>query len=476
MHPGYELKRALCNHATLQELLFYAAVLLESVPFRSRDHQNHSVARFPNGVGLPRIPLRFVVPHHQRRCGYNGLSFDFIDFSEQAIHSWRVPLPRARETNSLFKRHIDHYKPGYLRFRLPFMGLSTPHCSHISRDGYLCASNGFYCYVINTRSHEASVFPADYLVAEPMHYSKQGNFSSDGRYWYFVRWPMSGWADLIDKRADSIPCQVGRLSLDDRKEQILLTLPYQEEVHEVACSPDDKYLVFCTFKQDLRVPYPKRSFFRAPADFRASHEAGIKLQQMVTVELSSLRYWLTELPAPVVGHFVFDPDEPGVVYVSGHNAVFHQLSAFLEGPAALVRLRIADGKTVVEGRFTDDGLFRIFQHEVFRFGNRTFLAVMSYPNHLYILNVKDMRLHKKIRVGQDVETDFTGSGNSLCHGDSGIYYTVNASEDGKYLVIGSAKNFVMFDMAREELVPLDAVLPTGFGIGSGIPHTRTWGN
>lgn len=99
---------------------------------------------------------------------------------------------------------------------------------------------------------------------------------------------------------------------------------------------------------------------------------------------------------------------------------------------------------------------------------------MSYSNQLYLLNAADLTLYGAFQIGPMVEVDFFKTGNALCEAGRNVYFTVNASEDGRYLAIGSAESFVLFDMSEEKLIPTKQCLPKDFGIGSGTPHTRTF--
>jgi hypothetical protein len=474
-HLNYYLRRVLSTRTLVHEALACKAILSEGLFARNSGGLTTDTVPFRLADEVPAAPLRFIIAHPSRNHGHPSLRFSIVDFLDKNIRSWNVPLPSTRKANALFKAHISEYRPAHLRLRLPFMGMGVPHCSHVSDSGYICSSNGFYNYIIDTQSNRARIYPEDCLTATPLHYSKQGNFSSDGRHWYFVRWPLSAWADLVDGRADTVPCQVGRILLSDLKEEILLEMDYPEETHEIACSPDDRHAVFCTFKQQLCVPYPRASFFASRHGYRVSHEAGIKLQQLVTLDLKTGRYWLAEAPAPVVGHHVFDPDDPAVFYSSAHNVVFHELNAFLEGSATLLKFRITDGQTTVEGKFSDDQFFRIFQHEIFKYNGRTYIAVMSYPRYLYILHADDLTLFRRVEISPAASVCFGDTGSALCEQSKGIYFTVNASDDGRYIAVGSDANFLMYDMAADRILSLQKHLPKGFGIGDSIPHTRTCG-
>jgi len=472
---NYLLRHYFALSPQLQKLLVYYRILAEN-------HSCHSTPTLQeDSVPLGSIPgnvaphVRFIVPHTCSRESARGISFNDVNFFDMHIRSWFVPFPPVSETNALFNRCLASYTAKHLNLRLPFMGTSSMHCAHMSETGHICASNGFYNYVIDTNSRLFRMFPEDFLESEPMFYSKQGNFSSDGCSWYFVRWPMKGWVDILEKRSDSLPCQVGRYNLQDHKEEFLLTLDFVEDVHDIACSPDDKYAVFSSLKQELVLPFPPSTYFRSLDRYQQSHQSGVKLQDVITVDLKTLTYWHTKIPAPVVGHCVFDPDEPHVFYLSAHNIVYHQLSVFLEGPGTLFRLRIERGRTLIENEYSDEDFLRIFQHEVFKYRNVTYLAVVSYTNHLYILRASDLSLYKKVRIGPPTDADFHLTGNSLCLNGGSAYFTVNASDDGRFLIMGSATNFIMFDMDNYRLIPMDSVFPAGFGQGANLPHTRTYG-
>ncbi len=472
---NYHFRRVLSTRTLFHEALTFKAILSESLLARNCCPMTTETVPFREADAVPTTPLRFIIAHVARNHSHPSLRFSIVDFLEKEVRSWNVSLPPTRKTNALFKEHVKEYRPPHLRMRLPFMGLGIPHCSHVSPAGYICSSNGFYNYIIDMRPNQARIFPENYLTAAPMHYSKQGNFSSDGLRWYFVRWPLSAWADMLDGKADTVPCQVGRISLADLKEEILLEMDYQEETHEIACSPDDRYAVFCTFKQQLCVPYPRASFFASRHGYRTSHEAGIRLQQLVTLDLKSGNHWPAEAPAPVIGHHVFDPDDPAVFYSSAHNVVFHEMNAILEGPATLLKFRITDGKTEVIEKYSDDQFFRIFQHEVFKYNGTTYVAVMSYPRYLYILYADNLRLFRRIETSPAARVCFGDTGSALCEQSKGIYFTVNASEDGRFIAIGSDAEFLVYDMAADKLMSMRNHLPKGFGIGDSIPHTRTCG-
>ena len=470
----YFLKRIFSKYKLYHILLLYAVIIMEklfSKPLGSTEVEN---VQFDKKDLLPEINLQLTVGYRSNKNGFGSLKLSIIDFYNMNIKSWIVAPPSTVKTNALFERYINRYKAQYLRLRTPFMGIGNPHCFQISKKGYFCAPNGFYTYITDTSTNRTSIFPQNFLETEPMHYSKQGSFSPDGSYWYFVRWPLMDWKRLIDGEKENVRCEVGRVRLSDLQEEIITSLDYQDEVHEIACSPDNRYLVFCTFKQDLHLPYPDKSFYKALNGYKKSHEAGgVKYQELITVDIEKKRYWSTVIPYPTIGHTVFNSKEPNIFYLASHNLVYHQQTFFVEGNASLVKMEISSDSTTIIGVYTDRELFRMYQHDVFNYKNETYIAASSFQNRIYIVYAKDMSLYKKIEVGKPVHLDFSKTGNALCSERKDIFFTLNASRDGRYIIIGSQESFMVYDMEEDRLFTLKDKLPDRVSMGLG--HARIYG-
>lgn len=471
--PTYLMNRILSRKKLVQIIALKLIMVLETFFSKKSPGGICRVKRFELSGNL-QIKMKVLVSHTNNSYSFNGLCFNIVDFTNKEIIVWYVSQPQVSKTDKLFRKYILSYKPEYLRLRVQFMGLGRPHVIQCSNKGFICASNGFYNFIININTNKVSIFPEKYLELEPMHYCKQGSFSYDGQLWYFVRWPLLNWAEVIDKKRKNVKCQVGRVKLCDRSEEILLELDYPEETHEITCSPNDKYLVFCTFKQDMYIPYPKKSFYKCKIDYEKSHKAGgVKSQELITVDLKTKKFWKILIPEPTIGHTVFDPLDANIFYLSAHNLVYHELTTFSEGTATLLKLMIKNGKTEIIGKYTHDDLFRIFQHQAFNYCGETFLAVMSYPNKLFIINAKDLSLYRIKTIGPYIAMNFSKTGNWLLEERKDIYFTVNASEDGRFVLLGCLDNFVVYDMEQDDFYELKNVLPKGFGMGTG--HTRTYG-
>ena len=70
----------------------------------------------------------------------------------------------------------------------------------------------------------------------------------------------------------------------------------------------------------------------------------------------------------------------------------------IEGPAAIYRIRLGEGETVIEGSYSDEGFLRISQHTLFQFGGRTMIAVTNLPNYLDLIDGTSMALWRRVRA------------------------------------------------------------------------------
>ena len=470
---GYSIKCFFSNCRIIQRLIVRAEIIFEALFSKPSGTIATETVSFKRVEAIPEISLCIAAGYRTNKMGFNNLKLSLIDFSKLSVKSWIVASPQTTRMNSLYNRCVKGYNPRYLITRIPFTGIGKPHCFQISKSGYFVSTNGFFTYFVNTATDQVKIFPHDFLEKEPKFYASQSCFSPDGQYWYFVRWTLSDWVNSINGKKDTVRCEIGSVRLSDQNEEIFAEFDYIDNIHEIACSLDGRYLVFCSLKSEPYLPYPKQSYYRFPKGYLASHKAGgIKPQKIATFDLHTKKCWFSEVPVPTSSHIVFDPGESDVFYISAHNLVFHHLSVFIEGEASLFKMRISDSCTVIEKSYTDAELYRIFQHDVFIYKGETYLAVMSYTNKLFILYAKDMTLYKKVEVGPPIQLDFSKTGNILTKENPDIFFSVNASSDGRYIVLGTSGYFCAYDLEEEKLISLKNAM---LDVGMGLAHTRPYG-
>lgn len=409
---------------------------------------------FENIPGLPDIQATFTAC----RIGPDGYLIDIIDFSKKSISRWplaRIEIPRALE---LLEKNIPAE-------RLPFGVLHTDfyknfqmnlHVAQLSAEGTLLVcmgdfTNGFFNLAVDTRSGKVTVLPKDY--ADPlMLYGSTGGFSADNRYWIFIRWPLEDSLDILCGRLKYARCSIGRLSLPDLGIEPLYEFENNDGIHQIICTTDARYAVFASFKWD----------------------AGRACDELITVDLASHRHWRTSVPAPVPAHCELDPLDPALFYLSCHN--FHLLkgNVILDGPACLIKMRIMDGQTIIEGKYSDAQFFRLSQHVPFLYDGRVLVAVTNLPNKIDLIDAQSMTLWRRVELFK-AEPLVCAKGASLaCPAYPGSCFAINPSKDGSYLVLEDSDNFIIYSVRENRLLDarIPRFLPSGY---KGTGHTRAAG-
>ena len=437
----------------------------------------HERLPFDTQRELPEIDLVFSACRTKPGANF----YDLVSFRDRTIDRWTVPfLPVPRAIDLLKQNvpadelpfgassHEDHFHAHYM----------TPHTAQFCSDDRLFLGlgdpyNGTCIQVIDTREHRTHVLPEDFAEA-PMLYASTGGFTPDGGQWLFVRWPFRDGLDIAGGRSELAECEIGALDTASLKIRTLHRLKAADRAHQVTCSPDGRYLVFSPFKWDLRVPYPAAPIEEEPTGYRRSHEAGIVPCTLVTVDLESGRHWETELTVPVTAHAHFDPADGRAFYFSAHNICPTVQGMMIEGPAAIYKLRIWDGETVIEGEYSDESFFRISQHTVFTFQGRTVVAVTNLPNHLDLIDGESMELWRRRELFPAPPLDLSATGNALCPPYPDLSLSLTASRDGRYVVLESARGWRVYDVEEDRL--LDGVVPHRMPEnGRPVGHMRTRG-
>jgi len=355
-----------------------------------------------------------------------------------------------------------------------------PHVAQLCADERMMfvstgqVTSGFCNYVIDTQKHRAFVFPDDFDETF-MLYTATGCFTRDRRAWLLVRWPLEQTFDVVGSSRETVDCEIVRIDLPSLEMQSIYELDNADTIHQLSASDDDRHLVFVPFNLTPKVPYPDTSIDDDAEGYRRSHEAGLQKTDLVTVDIHNRRHWRTGIPIPCPAHLEFDPADARVLYVSAHNfSGSPRGEAILEGPGAIFRMRILDGETVVEKHYSDQEFFRITQHMPFRFDDRTLVAVTNMPNKLDILDGENMTLWHREELFPASPLDFSKTGNAVCPVFPKSCWSINPSDDGRYIVLESGSCLMVFDVGRRRLLDLSLSrrIPEGF---LGVGHTRLKG-
>jgi hypothetical protein len=431
----------------------------------------------PDIRGLPEIDVTFTAC----RTGPDVNIIDIVDFSGKAIDRWTVPVIDVPQATEILKREFPVGKlPPDISSTETYCKdhLMRPHAAHLASNGNIFVAlsdnyNGFCSLAIDTKLGKAYLLPEDFDNGL-MCYTSTGSFTPDGVYWMFMRWPLKDSIGIMNGREKPVGCEIGVISTDGFQTKILYTLDSRDKIHQIKCSPSGRYAVFSPFTWDLRVPYPSVPISEDPAGYSESHSAGMKTEEVITVDLYAKRHWKTGVTVPGLAHFEFDPFDAGVFYVSAHNICPAVGGVMVEGPAVIFKMRINEGSTAIEGEYSDNSFFRIRQHIAFAYKGRTLLAVTNFPNYLELIDAGTMTLWRRIELFPAPPLDFSVTGNALCPTYPETCFYINSSSDGRYLVLGSSRCFSIYDIDNDRILDIEVPLFMPEGCHD-TGHTRSRG-
>ena len=435
---------------------------------------SHEMIMFPDIPDLPPMAVQFGAC----RKSSDGYFFDIVDFSCKSIDRWSIASVGIEHAEKLLRRTLDPGKaPGNMDFMVK--EASSVHVLQVSPQGKLFVSrgnflNGTSFFMIDTSSREGFVMMED-DGDDPMFYSSTGGFSPDYSRWYFVRWPLAHTVAILNGISQVATCEIGTVELDTGKVEIVHTLDIDDRIHQISVSPDNRFLVFTSFKSDMRIDYPRASMAENPEAYRQCHNAGIIPKTVITFDIETGRHWETDVPVPVSAHMEFDLLDPSVFYVSGHNfSINHTPEVIIEGPGAVIKMQIQGNRTVVVDQFAPDDLFRVSQHVPFIWQGKTIIAVTNTPNKLDLVDGNTMELWRREELFPFEALDFSVMGSVVSPMPEEAFFSINPAADGKYIVLESSRCFHIYDV--EAAVFLDTTMDRFLLEGAvGTGHTRVVG-
>jgi hypothetical protein len=162
------------------------------------------------------------------------------------------------------------------------------------------------------------------------------------------------------------------------------------------------------------------------------------------------RHWIIS-KFIVAAHAQFDPEETDVIYFSNHNFKFIPSSIItllrkaiysLEflGPAAVYKYRLTSEGPQEIGMFTDPGMFRLTNFNVFMHRGKKMLAAMGFPNFIYLADAQTMKLIRKITVNNPNSCKYFYRQVPCFIG------TFSPSSDGERLYVQTTRSFQIIDI------------------------------
>lgn len=439
---------------------------------------------------LPEVDVTIVACRSSSPRG-KGYVYDLIDFKRKVIDRWYLPfifidgavesIEQDMYPNKSTPLKYDDYDRYYIDHYM------TPHIAQLSPQGLLfismgMAENGYASIILNT--HNGDINLVQGKDALRLHV-QGGDFDADYKKWYFTCWPPTNKA-RHERGKNPAHFELRSIDLETLEEELIMTIkdrvseetgevtdPIPKRHHHVTLSEDRRYAVATSFDFDPKIPYPNCTPEEDPEGYKRTHEGGLRLEKLLTMDLKKKTYWQTLIPVPSTGHAEFDLDDHHILYASAHNISPITQGTVMEGPATLFKLRIRDGKSEIIGSYTNDRLYRITQHSVFRYKDKILIGVTVTPNKMVLVDSSDMSLFRSVTLYECEELIIDKHG-IIDPQYPKAAYSLNPSKDGRYIVLEDSKTFFVYDVEEDRFLDerLPRQIPQGY---AGEGHTRIAG-
>lgn len=178
--------------------------------------------------------------------------------------------------------------------------------------------------------------------------------------------------------------------------------------------------------------------------------------KVLIIDMKQKRHWIIS-KFVVAAHAQFDPTEPDIIYFSHHNFKFVPSSIItllrkaiysLEflGPAAVYKYRLTPEGPQELGVFTEPGMFRLTNFNVFMHRGKKLLAAMGFPNFIYLADPQTMNYMRKITVSNPRSYKYFFRKAPCFIG------TFAPSADGERLYVQTTRSFQIIDVESGEPV------------------------
>ncbi len=254
-------------------------------------------------------------------------------------------------------------------------------------------------------------------------------FDPERQELWFASWPAEATVRRILDPQDSVRVKIWKLPLRDTRVEQVWQGNLGDSLHQLSVSPDHRFLVLTELGLRPREAIPAASPDQDPLAWKRVLERGVVSSEILVLDLKTGREW--RLPMPSAGHVEFDPEDPGVCYLSGHSIGLIGINVGIFGSGTIQKFRLKESGPDLLGEFTSPFFHRITTHIVFRHRGKIMIGVSGYPGTVFLIDAATMKLCKSIEMDSTdvVDTELLPH---ICRQDC---YGIAASRDGRSLLI-----------------------------------------
>jgi len=247
---------------------------------------------------------------------------------------------------------------------------------------------------------------------------------------WFASWPVEATVRRILNPRGGASVTIWKFSVRSGDSKKVWQGDLGDALHQLCLDPSRRFLVLTELGLRLEEPIPAQSPDQAPRVWEQQVRArGVVPSKILVLDLKTGQEW--RLSTLTAGHIEFDPEDPSVCYLSGHNIGLMGVEVGIFGPGIVHKYRLGETGPELLGEFTHERFHRITTHIVFRHRKKTLIGVSGYPGTVFLINAATMKLHGIIEMDSPEKVD-TSLSPHVCEQDS---YGIDASKDGEALLV-----------------------------------------
>ena len=247
---------------------------------------------------------------------------------------------------------------------------------------------------------------------------------------WFASWPVEATVRRILNPRGGASVTIWKFSVRSGDSKKVWQGDLGDALHQLCLDPSRRFLVLTELGLRLEEPIPAQSPDQAPRVWEQQVRArGVVPSKILVLDLKTGQEW--RLSTLTAGHIEFDPEDPSVCYLSGHNIGLMGVEVGIFGPGIVHKYRLGETGPELLGEFTHERFHRITTHIVFRHREKTLIGVSGYPGTVFLINAATMKLHGIIEMDSPEKVD-TSLSPHFCGQDS---YGIDISKDGEALLV-----------------------------------------
>jgi len=352
-----------------------------------------------------------------------------------AVVSFRVKLMGADEScKADFERVRDKWSVANDAF--PY-GLSeaqwweyclAPHSYLALEDGKCQVGLNLFNRFLHLDFNEQSALLVDPGVGNQF-VSTTNWFDHERRELWFASWPVEGTVRRILNPRGGVSVTIWKFSVRSGDIEKVWGGDLGDALHQLCLDPSHRFLILTELGLRLEEPIPAQSPDHAPRFWEQVRARGVVPSKILVLDLKTGQEW--RLSTLTAGHVEFDPEDPSVCYLSGHNIGLMGVEVGIFGSGIIHKYQLREIGPALLGEFTHERFHRITTHIVFRHRGKTLIGVSGYPGTVFLINAATMKLHRIIEMDSPEKID-TSLFPHICGQDS---YGIDASKDGEALLV-----------------------------------------